>query len=82
MEACRGAIKFGDYLTNFQCESMILELSKCRLPFQCAHGRPSVVPLTNIFKNAVIIFLANYRLKGLKRRNKFILYIEGTQEEI
>jgi DNA mismatch repair protein MLH3 len=54
MEACRGAVKFGDDLTKEQCKSMISELAKCRLPFQCAHGRPSVVPLTNLYKNKVI----------------------------
>ncbi|KAF2882431.1 hypothetical protein ILUMI_23750 [Ignelater luminosus] len=45
LEACRGAIKFGDRLTSKKCEELIKELSKCKLPFQCAHGRPTLVPL-------------------------------------
>ena len=46
--ACHGAIKFGDPLSLAQCQSMIQSLSKCKLPFQCAHGRPSVAPLINM----------------------------------
>lgn len=43
--ACRYATMFGDALTLKQCEQLIKALSKCQLPFQCAHGRPSVIPL-------------------------------------
>ena len=34
-----GAIKFGDPLTLVECQSLIQQLSQCKLPFQCAHGR-------------------------------------------
>ncbi|KAI8336160.1 hypothetical protein BC941DRAFT_428482 [Chlamydoabsidia padenii] len=44
-KACRGAIMFNDSLTMEQCSGLIKSLAKCRFPFQCAHGRPSVVPL-------------------------------------
>ena len=44
-KACRSAIMFGDPLTYTEMSSLIQELSQCKLPFQCAHGRPSVVPL-------------------------------------
>ena len=43
-----GAIKFGDELSLEQCASVLRRLARCRLPFQCAHGRPSCVPLYNI----------------------------------
>ena len=43
-----GAIKFGDELSVEQCASVLRRLARCRLPFQCAHGRPSCVPLYNI----------------------------------
>lgn len=46
--ACRSAIMFGDELTFDLCQELIYNLSKCDLPFQCAHGRPSIVPLTKI----------------------------------
>ncbi|CAL1700488.1 unnamed protein product [Somion occarium] len=47
-KACRGAIMFNDTLTIEQCEHLILQLSECALPFQCAHGRPSLAPLTSL----------------------------------
>ncbi|XP_063428250.1 DNA mismatch repair protein Mlh3-like [Mytilus trossulus] len=47
-QACHGAIKFGDPLTLPECEELLKSLSKCKLPFQCAHGRPSVVPLIQL----------------------------------
>lgn len=43
--ACRSAIMFGDYLSISQCRDLVEALRRCKLPFQCAHGRPSVVPL-------------------------------------
>ncbi|KAK8395276.1 hypothetical protein O3P69_006172 [Scylla paramamosain] len=46
--ACRGAIKFGDTLTIKECRDLLASLCSCQLPFQCAHGRPSVVPVVNL----------------------------------
>ncbi|XP_048732928.2 uncharacterized protein LOC125649424 isoform X3 [Ostrea edulis] len=48
--ACRGAIKFGDPLSKEECENLIMSLARCHLPFQCAHGRPSVMPLVSTEK--------------------------------
>ncbi|KAK4884393.1 hypothetical protein RN001_000664 [Aquatica leii] len=53
-EACRGAIKFGDRLSTSNCEKLVNELNLCKLPFQCAHGRPSVVPLISLEKSSLI----------------------------
>ena len=47
-KACHGAIRFGDSLTKEQCVMLINQLSFCRLPWQCAHGRPSVAPLSKL----------------------------------
>lgn len=47
-KACRSAIMFGKKLTVNECEQMIKELSKCKSPFQCAHGRPSIVPICEL----------------------------------
>ena len=44
-KACRTAVKFGDFLDAPNCIEIVQRLSKTELPFQCAHGRPSVVPL-------------------------------------
>nr|XP_015825668.2 DNA mismatch repair protein Mlh3 isoform X1 [Nothobranchius furzeri] len=46
--ACHGAIKFNDTLSRDECCSLVTSLSSCQLPFQCAHGRPSIVPLVDI----------------------------------
>lgn len=43
--ACRSAIMFGDILEKDQAISLVKKLRHCDLPFQCAHGRPSIVPL-------------------------------------
>lgn len=46
--ACRSAIMFNDTLSLHQCEKLISELAKCKFPFQCAHGRPSMIPLLDL----------------------------------
>ena len=46
--ACRYSIMFGDHLSSEQMENLIGSLSKCDLPFICAHGRPSVIPLLSL----------------------------------
>ncbi|OQR97887.1 DNA mismatch repair enzyme [Achlya hypogyna] len=46
--ACRSAIMFGDALSKRECEELLVRLARCRLPFQCAHGRPSLAPLLQI----------------------------------
>ena len=43
--ACRGAIKFGDFLSNDECLRLVQGLYGCNHPFICAHGRQNVVPL-------------------------------------
>lgn len=47
-KACRSAIMFGDRLTAEEMMYLIKSLSTCHQPFQCAHGRPSIVPLATI----------------------------------
>lgn len=43
-----GAIKFNDSLTSEESCRLMEALSSCQLPFQCAHGRPSMMPLADI----------------------------------
>ncbi|KAK9164907.1 hypothetical protein Scep_000098 [Stephania cephalantha] len=43
-----GAIMFGDALLPSECSLIIEELKKTSLCFQCAHGRPTTVPLVNL----------------------------------
>ncbi|KAL6824450.1 hypothetical protein J3E69DRAFT_292050 [Trichoderma sp. SZMC 28015] len=46
--ACRSAIMFNDALSAEECEQLVRRLAKCAFPFQCAHGRPSLVPLVDL----------------------------------
>lgn len=46
--ACHGAVKFNTILTKDECFSLVASLSACQLPFQCAHGRPSIAPLVDL----------------------------------
>jgi len=46
--ACRSAIMFNDALSISQCEILVEKLADCKFPFQCAHGRPSLIPLVDI----------------------------------
>jgi DNA mismatch repair ATPase MutL len=43
--ACHSAVRFGDQLTHHECCRIILQLARCRVPFQCAHGRPTLHPI-------------------------------------
>lgn len=52
--ACRSAIMFNDELTHSQCTELVKQLSRCRFPFQCAHGRPSMVPLIELESTACL----------------------------
>ncbi|GEQ71728.1 hypothetical protein JCM33374_g5414 [Metschnikowia sp. JCM 33374] len=46
--ACRSSIKFGKVLTKGEMRYLLIALGKCNLPFQCAHGRPTVIPVGNM----------------------------------
>jgi DNA mismatch repair protein MLH3 len=39
---------FNDYLSPDQCQVLISQLAECAFPFQCAHGRPSMIPLVDL----------------------------------
>ena len=49
--ACRTAIMFNDVLTVDECQSLVSGLTRCVFPFQCAHGRPSMVPVVDLQSN-------------------------------
>ena len=46
--ACKKSIKFGDFITLDFASKLIHELSKCKRPNHCAHGRTVVAPLLNL----------------------------------
>jgi DNA mismatch repair protein MLH3 len=39
---------FNDPLSLEQCSDVARRLASCAFPFQCAHGRPSMVPLVHL----------------------------------
>lgn len=39
---------FNDELSIAQCKDLVSRLADCAFPFQCAHGRPSMVPLVDM----------------------------------
>ncbi|XP_065856516.1 DNA mismatch repair protein MLH3 isoform X2 [Euphorbia lathyris] len=47
-KACRGAIMFGDSLLPSECALIVEELKQTSLCFQCAHGRPTTVPVVKL----------------------------------
>lgn len=46
--ACRSAIMFNDHLSKEECTTLVQTLASCAFPFQCAHGRPSMIPLVDL----------------------------------
>lgn len=54
--ACHGAVKITDETSpEFQLE-LIDELFKCRFPYICAHGRPTMaqLPLSTVKQNQIL----------------------------
>ncbi|KAJ5811033.1 hypothetical protein N7447_010549 [Penicillium robsamsonii] len=56
--ACRTAIMFNDPLDLEECQALVSRLARCAFPFQCAHGRPSMVPILDLrsFSNTDVLF--------------------------
>lgn len=46
--SCRSAIMFNDQLSREECQTLVSRLAKCAFPFQCAHGRPCMIPLVDL----------------------------------
>lgn len=49
--SCRSAIMFNDELMPEECLTLIARLATCIFPFQCAHGRPSMIPVMKLGQN-------------------------------
>ncbi|XP_078452378.1 DNA mismatch repair protein Mlh3 [Lampetra planeri] len=70
-QACHGAVKFGDKLSWDECASLMRDLAKCQLPFQCAHGRPAMMPLANLHHLPVVCNMqkpCKPNLSGLRKQ--------------
>ena len=46
--ACRSAVMFNDDLGRDECKELLRKVAECAFPFQCAHGRPTMVPLASL----------------------------------
>lgn len=42
---------FNDVLGMEECRGLVSRLARCRFPFQCAHGRPSMVPILDMVES-------------------------------
>lgn len=76
--SCRSAIMFNDGLTIGECEILVKRLALCAFPFQCAHGRPSMIPLVQLdssspFDNGVAAFGTRRNSIGSQAENDFRL---------
>lgn len=49
-KACRSAVMFGDELSLSEQRRLIDTLKTTRFCFCCAHGRPTVVPISQIHR--------------------------------
>lgn len=47
MVACKASVKANTNITKDQQESLINDLRKCNNPYNCPHGRPTVIEFTN-----------------------------------
>lgn len=61
MLSCKLAIKANENITELEMEQLINDLRKCENPFNCPHGRPT------------IIYYSNYDLEKLFKRSGFEL---------
>ncbi len=43
MLSCKMAIKANDYISDDECDKLIEDLRKCKNPYNCPHGRPTII---------------------------------------
>ncbi len=43
MLSCKMAIKANDYISDDECDKLLEDLRKCKNPYNCPHGRPTIV---------------------------------------
>jgi DNA mismatch repair protein MutL len=44
--SCKAAVKANENLSEYECESLIKQLLKLENPFNCPHGRPTIISMT------------------------------------
>lgn len=48
MMSCKRSIKANHHLSDDEARALIEDLSNCENPYNCPHGRPTLVQLTNL----------------------------------
>ena len=46
MKSCKSAVKANEALSKLEIDDLIRELSQCKNPFSCPHGRPTFIKVT------------------------------------
>ncbi|KAI1750619.1 hypothetical protein F4782DRAFT_244010 [Xylaria castorea] len=75
--ACRSSIMFNDPLTQEECANLLKRLADCAFPFQCAHGRPSMVPLVDLGDS--MTYISNERKPDDSFKKAFKTWNAGGQ---
>lgn len=75
-KACRRAVKFGDKISSQYAKQLLQELMTTSLPFQCAHGRPSMAPIIDmrslLEQKALFIQLYNNKQLQISKIETFL----------
>ncbi|HPW52902.1 MAG TPA: DNA mismatch repair endonuclease MutL [Erysipelotrichaceae bacterium] len=43
--ACHSSVRFNQYLSIAESQTLLVRLSKCKQPFNCPHGRPTMIAI-------------------------------------
>lgn len=62
---------FNDELSREECIALLERLAASAFPFQCAHGRPSMVPLVDIGSNLTTHSSASEGVQDMSYREAF-----------
>ncbi|NOY75873.1 MAG: hypothetical protein GXP32_08820 [Kiritimatiellaeota bacterium] len=44
--ACRQAVKAKDFLTLEEAAALVAQMGRCKLPYSCPHGRPTIISVS------------------------------------
>ncbi|KAE8321678.1 hypothetical protein BDV39DRAFT_185383 [Aspergillus sergii] len=80
--ACRTAIMFNDELTIGECQSLVQNLARCVFPFQCAHGRPSMIPLLDMTDTLAMFHLGAEYLSEEEEQSEFAEVFKTWRDKI
>jgi DNA mismatch repair protein MutL len=46
--ACRASVKAGDTVSNEEAKRLVADLFRCKAPFTCPHGRPTIFKISSL----------------------------------